>query len=137
MKKVIVIFFLISLGFTSIAQSKIEIPEGKALVYFIRPTPYALLAKVKIFCDGKYIGATRGMTYIYTFVEPGKHSFSTKELQKADFEHSFEAGKVYYVEHMIFPGAFLIKRSDFMVLFDEDEAKELLKNNSLSRNQVE
>ena len=136
MKRITVLFFLLALTFTTEAQLKIDIPKDKALVYFIRPTPYALIAKVKILCDEEYIGATRGMTYIYTFVDAGEHSFRTKELQKARLNYNFEAGKIYYIKHKILPGVLLIRRSEFEII-NESEALVLLKNNALSRNQVE
>jgi hypothetical protein len=72
-------------------------PEGKALVYIIRYKK-GIFDKLKIICDGKYLGATKARTFLYTIVDPGHHVFHIEKYSVAEVEIDVEAGKLYFIE---------------------------------------
>ena len=83
-----------------------EPPEGKALVYIIRPSNLGKPFKFEVNCDGVYIGGTAGMLYIYVIVDPGNHLFVGIAENTSELEISAEAGKIYYIRQRPMIGLF-------------------------------
>lgn len=73
-------------------------PDGKALIYFIRPSAVGSVVNMKITCDGRHIGSTTGKRYIYALVEPGKREFVSHAENKDELPLVTEAGQTYFIE---------------------------------------
>lgn len=134
--KVVLIFILIGLSVSETFAQKetIEVPEDKALVYILRPSIFGFAIKMKIDCDGKYIGATTAKRYIYHFVDAGEHTFSCETEAIDEIVYDFKAGETYYIKQSINPGV-IMARSNFL-LIDKTEAEKLFKKCKLSKHQV-
>ena len=114
------------------AESKlIPAPEGKALVYFVRPKFVGTAINFKVYCDSTYIGFTKGVNYIYTIVEPGKHTLFSQAENKAELQMILEAGKTYFIEQIPQMGA--IKARNKLVVLEDADGKAKLEKCKLSK----
>lgn len=98
-----IILFLMLFGLTSaIAQEdakKIVPPDGKALVYLVRPSKVGSLVTFTTTCDDKVVGKTKGNRFVYTIMDPGSHTLATTGGEKdAQLNLTTEANKIYFVE---------------------------------------
>ncbi|MBN1822640.1 MAG: DUF2846 domain-containing protein [Prolixibacteraceae bacterium] len=100
-------------------MEKIEIPEGKALVYILRPAFLGKLIKIRVFDDNEHIGYTIGKTYIYAFLSPGSHTLISKAENTSKLQLEVEAGKVYYIEQKVSIG--FIKARNRLILINEND----------------
>lgn len=117
------------------AQAKtLEVPAGKALLYIVRPNPLGLAIRFTVLCDSAYIGATGGLRFLYTYLDPGKHEITSKAENTAKLEIELTAGEVYYVEQIPRLG-FLIARNKLRLL-DEATGREKLGACTLSAENV-
>lgn len=105
-------------------------PEGKALVYIVRPSSFGFAIKMTVTCDGEYVGTTAGKRYIYTVLSPGNHLFVSKAENKSELSIVLEEGKTYYLEQQVKMG--LIKARNKLVRLDEVEGRNKLSKCSLS-----
>ena len=100
------------------AQAKtLSANEEKALIYIVRPNFLGTAIRFKVYCDDKYIGATGGQRFIYTYQDPGMHLFLSKAENKSTLELEVEAGKIYYIEQIPTMG-FLYARNRLRLLDD-------------------
>lgn len=84
-------------------------PEGKALMYFVRPSGRGGRYYVKIICDGKYIGRMKGKQFLYTILDLGNHTiFSDNGGEHgssfsgvSELNLRVEAGKTYFLHVII------------------------------------
>ena len=122
-----IIFSLItSFGFSQDKDPKTFTPDqGKALVYILRPSAYAMAIKFKVSSDGIEIGATRGKRFVYTMLTPGKHTIVSKANNTAQLELTVEAGKTYFIKQT--PTMGITAGNDLSVL-DETTGREDLKS---------
>ena len=74
-----------------------EVPEGLALIYFYRPQANVGINVIPVFIDEQFVGITKGNTYVFATVEPGKHVLWAKSFNTAAIEVEVEAGRTYYV----------------------------------------
>ncbi|MBI9038735.1 MAG: DUF2846 domain-containing protein [Bacteroidales bacterium] len=72
----------------------------KALVYVIRPSALGCAIGMKVSVNDTYIGTTGGKRYIYTFLDPGKYSITSKAENEAEILIEVQAGKTYYIEQI-------------------------------------
>lgn len=78
-------------------------PEGKALVYIIRPS-IKVIKMAMIICDGKYINMISAKQYLTIILDPGEHIIyseiggtgAVNGLSKLKF--NTESGKIYFIE---------------------------------------
>ena len=105
-------------------------PEGKALVYVLRPTSIGSIVKMEVTANGQYIGATGGKRYIYTLLDPGKYIFSSKAENTSELHIVLEAGKTYYLEQKVKMG--LIMARNELLRLDDIEGHKKLSQCSLS-----
>ena len=105
-------------------------PEGKALVYVLRPTSIGSIVKMEVTANGQYIGATGGKRYIYTILDPGKYIFSSKAENTSELHIVLEAGKTYYLEQKVKMG--LIMARNELLRLDDIEGHKKLSQCSLS-----
>ena len=90
--------------------------SGKALIYIVRPSGYAMAVKFKVSFDGNEIGATKGKKFLYIMVSPGKHTIISKANNSAQMEIDVEAGKTYFIKQTATLG---ITASNELTLLDE------------------
>jgi hypothetical protein len=102
----------------------LTVPQGKAVVYILRPAFMGFAINFKVFVDGTQIGVTKGKTYIYTAVDPGKHTIMSQAENKEELAMVFEEGKTYFIEQIPTMGA--LKARNKLVKLDEAAAIEKL-----------
>ncbi|MBN1757757.1 MAG: DUF2846 domain-containing protein [Chitinispirillaceae bacterium] len=78
--------------------------SDKAVLVIMRTTSYGAGATISNYLDGKIIGQTKGKSYFFTEVTPGKHSLVCRNENMRPHEINFEAGKVYYLQQAIYMG---------------------------------
>jgi hypothetical protein len=72
-------------------------PSDKALVYFMRPSPYGFAVNFQIWDGDHFIGLSQAKSYFAYTCEPGTHLFLGIAENKVALEADVEAGKSYYV----------------------------------------
>lgn len=105
-------------------------PEGKALVYVLRPTSFGSIVKMEVTANGQYIGATGGKRYIYTILDPGKYIFSSKAENTSELHLVLEPGKTYYIEQKVKMGIIMARNE--LLRLDDIEGHRKLSQCSLS-----
>jgi len=98
--------------------------EGKAIVYFIRPSSLAKLVTIGVECDGNGLGSTKPKQYIYAILDPGKHTFTSHTENHASLDLTLEAGKIYYIQQKIKVGL-VVARVGLEVMNESDGRKAL------------
>lgn len=100
MKRLIIITLFLALMMSSEITSAqgFEPPsEGKAVVYFARPTKYGKVAPFEFFHNDKYIGVFIGEQYMRYECDPGEHLFWASSENKDYMSAELEAGETYIV----------------------------------------
>jgi hypothetical protein len=109
-------------------------PEGKALVYIVRPSDFGRSVKFKVTVDGEYIGATGGSRFIYAVLEPGSHLIVSKAENASELAIVLEAGQTYYLEQKIQMG--LLKARNKLARIEDEEGRKKLESCVLSNDLV-
>ena len=97
------ILVLVSIGSYSAgisAAPQIEVPEGKAVIYFFRTGFGGGAIKFHVHdMEGKAVGylGKNGDNFTIT-VDPGQHQYWSRAARRNDVILNVEAGKVYYVK---------------------------------------
>lgn len=102
----------------------LEPPEGKSLLYVYRPSVAGAVIPMPVICDERMIGSTRGKTFIYAYIAPGKHTITAEAERPATLEIETEAGKTYYIRQKVKMGI-AMARTD-LELVDEAEGRNKL-----------
>lgn len=71
--------------------------QGKALIYFMRPSGFAFAIHFQIWEDYQMAGLSQAKSYFAYECDPGKHLFIGRAENKVAVEADVEAGKTYYV----------------------------------------
>lgn len=98
--------------------------EGEALVYVIRPSNLGKSVRMKVNCDGVYLGSTGGKRYIYALLEEGPHLFTSKAEKTSELPLVLEGGETCYLEQKIKMGLFKA-RNNLERIEDEEGARKL------------
>lgn len=101
-------------------------PPGTALVYIVRPSKMGMAIKMKVYCDGKYLGATGGGRFIYAILEPGSHIFMSKAENESELPIVLEPDQTYFLEQKVKMGI-LKARNNLARLGDEEGLDKLYK----------
>lgn len=101
----------------------IVIPEGKAIVYFIRPSVVGTIVPFKVSCNDSLIGSTTGKKYLYVVLEPNTYKFVSKAENDAELELKVEPGKAYYIEQKPKMGIVMARNDLFLLNITEGEQK--------------
>jgi hypothetical protein len=119
-------FFLFTLAATAQEDAKtLTPPEGKSLIYVVRPSKLGFAVGFSTSCDDKPVGKTKGHRFIYAILEPGSHKLTTTGGEKdATLELTTEAGKTYFVELVPKMGVMLARVK--MQVLEEKEGREKL-----------
>ena len=138
--------FLLSFLLTNCAVQKASVeadskakqlvaPEGKAIVYIMRPGTLGFAVKFKVNCDEKYIGATGGKRFIYTIQDVGKHKIVSYAENNEELEITFEANNTYYIEQIPKMGIMMARNK--LSILSVKEGKEKLSGCKLSKDCIE
>jgi hypothetical protein len=101
-------------------------PEGKALVYIVRPMGEADAVRMPVTCDGNELGTTGGRRYLYAMLDPGVHLFVSRGAGKSELPIVLEAKRTYYLEQEISSG-FSGTRNRLVRLEDAEGREKLFK----------
>ncbi|HUI94012.1 MAG TPA: hypothetical protein VLX68_17370 [Chitinivibrionales bacterium] len=77
---------------------------SKAALVIYRSTSFGPRMPVHNFIDGKYIGTTVGKCFFISKVDPGSRYVVGDAENKACAKINFEAGKVYYLQQILYFG---------------------------------
>ena len=124
-----VVFILSGCAATSMIaperQPNLSPSVDKATVVIIRD---AFMGNAIVFwnyIDGKFIGETKGKTYIVTQVNPGKHYLVVTTENTAVAQIDFKPGRIYYLREGIAMGIWRARTSGFSPMTPQ-EAKEAM-----------
>jgi hypothetical protein len=77
-------------------------PDGKAIVYVVRPSGLGGLIRFNVFVGDQEaaseMGFTRGSQYIYFNLTPGDHKIYSKAENWAETQVSVKAGDIVFIE---------------------------------------
>ncbi|MCF8373209.1 MAG: hypothetical protein K9H64_16440 [Bacteroidales bacterium] len=79
--------------------------EGKAVIYFVRVTPYGALISFEYFHQDRYIGIFKGKNYMRYECDPGEQLLWASSENKEFITTNLEAGKTYIVMVDVLMGA--------------------------------
>lgn len=85
-------------------KPEIKAIPDKAVLVIIRGTRFNSGTEVPNYLDGKFIGFTIGKSYFITQVEPGIHYIVSQAENRGCARLNFEAGKIYYLLQVLYPG---------------------------------
>jgi hypothetical protein len=117
-------------------QAAVAVPDGKAMVYLVEDivhVPFSTTV-LRLGIDGKWVGATKNLTYVGIAVDPGVHhvcvslqGMALYQLQKGIVlrQLTVEAGKTYYLRAQEVQGRDVLPLV-FVEPVDEDEGQFLL-----------
>jgi hypothetical protein len=88
-----------------------EAPEGKAMVYVLRPTMMGNKIQTKLAVDGEWKGVNRGNNYFFFPLDPGEHYVCSKAENRSVMTIKVEAGKTYYLQQHIHMGVMKARNS--------------------------
>jgi len=71
--------------------------QGKAIVYFMRPSGYGRLTDFQIWDGTYFVGLSQAGSYFAYQCDPGKHLFLGIAENKVAIEADLEGGKSYYI----------------------------------------
>jgi hypothetical protein len=107
-------FFLIACGPKHMITQDVRPPlvakSDKALLVIVRTMGfYAKRAVFDNYLDKIMIGQTQGKSYFITDVAPGEHYVMGHAENWSSARINFEAGRIYILHQLIFPGAWTIR----------------------------
>ncbi|HVX57113.1 MAG TPA: hypothetical protein VHA37_05250 [Candidatus Saccharimonadales bacterium] len=116
-----------------------EAPPGSATVYVIENAWLRRSPTVRIAMDGKWVGATRGWTYLVLTVKPGEHHLCISKQTRSDkFDNNValaplqaQPGQTYYFQadaaDFILPNLLMLEQ------INPDEARLLIAERALAQ----
>lgn len=120
----------------TITQSKVDkyktlkVPEGKAIVYFVRPSVVGTIIPFRVKCNDSLIGSTTGNKYLFIVLGPNKYKFVSEAENKSELELQVEPNKIYYIEQK--PKLGLVTARNQLILLNDDDGEQKLSKCSLS-----
>jgi len=106
-------------------------PQGKALVYVVRPNRAGGIIKFKFHVDGKHVGTTKSRQFLYSILNPGPHLFMSKAENRSEMQLNLEAGKTYFIKQKIKIGG--LKARNQLIQVNEREGREMLQKCKLGK----
>ncbi len=107
-----------------VSDKLVEIPEGKSVIYIVRPSAFGFLIPITVKIDDREIGTTMAEKYLYAIESPGEHTITAKAENNAELVLTTEAGKTYFIQQDIRMG--LIMARNKLNLIDAEEGKRKL-----------
>ncbi|MDO8951151.1 MAG: DUF2846 domain-containing protein [Draconibacterium sp.] len=108
----------------------LAIPEGKAIVYFVRPSMVGTIVPFKVSCNDSLIGSTTGKKYLFVVLDPNTYKFISEAENDAELELQVEPDSKYYIEQK--PKMGLIMARNELSLLDNAEGEQKLAKCSIS-----
>lgn len=124
MKTILIVLFLVFQTFFLSAQEFNVVPEGKAVVYFVRASALGGLINFTFFDGEKVIGRFNGGKYMRYECDPGEHLFWARSENRSFVEANISTGNIYVID--VVPRMGGIKAA--VRLFPVDKAKYKLKS---------
>lgn len=75
-----------------------------AKVYVVRPSLAAPVVRMRVKCDGREVGSTKPMQYVYLELEPGFHTITSVAENSRSIEINLEPGKTVYIRQKVVAG---------------------------------
>lgn len=108
--------------------------KGKATVYIIRNSSIGSLIKMSVECNGMKIGSTKAKQYVYTVLDPGDFTFTSKTPENSGtLNITVEPGNTYYIKQQVKMGI-VVARTGLELMNDADGIKALNSCNLSSDN---
>ena len=100
-------------------------PEGKAIVYFVRPSVVGTIIPFKVSCNDTLIGSTTGNKYLFIVLEPNTYNLISKAKAEndAELELKVDTGKKYFIEQKPKMGIFMARNELILLNYEEGEQK--------------
>jgi hypothetical protein len=100
-------------------------PQGKSLVYVVRPTSLGKPFGGNITANGEFIGTTQGTLYVYAVLPPGDTQFKvTGHDTDSEINVTLEADHTYYIYQSVYPAIF--RGATSLKLVDSEEGRKAL-----------
>lgn len=138
-KNVLLLCLLLIMGVSVFAKDDapktITPPEGKAVIYIVRPSGSQGYYRLVNSIDGVELKSTGGNEFVYLVVDPGKHKVVCKGSTKpSELDVEVEAGKSAYVLQQIAtpPVGVAVYWCNLSLLTDEKKIAKAMKNSDLS-----
>jgi hypothetical protein len=100
-------------------------PADQSLIYVLRPSGWGNRAQTKLAVDGEWKGVNRANNYFFFTVQPGIHYFCSESVNRSIVVLTAEAGKTYYLEQQVHPGAMMKVRTQLGVMEETEGPKAL------------
>jgi hypothetical protein len=107
---------------------------GKAIVYIIRPSVFGSAIRMGIKYDDTLMGHTYSRQYVYTILDSGMHTFSSRAESKIELQLNLNPGKIYFIKQQVQPG--LLFAETRLVQLSEEEGRKYLKKCILSKDNI-
>jgi hypothetical protein len=105
-------------------------PEGKAIVYIVRPSVVGTIVPFKVSCNDSLIGSTTGNKYLFVVLESNTYKFVSKAENDSELELKVEPEKTYYIEQK--PKMGIVMARNELILLNNEEGEQKLTNCSIS-----
>jgi hypothetical protein len=110
------------------ALKTFTIPADKGGIYVYRNESMGAAVKMDVKIDGKPLGQTAAKTYLYTEVEPGKHTISSEAENTDTLDVDVKPGTLTYVWQEVKMGI-LYARTKLHLMSDADGKAGVLETN--------
>lgn len=101
-------------------------PNGKSLVYIVRPSIYGFAVGFKVSVNGQYLGDTHGKSYLYCILNPGDQTITNSAENNTSVTLRTEPDKTYFLKQKVETGL-LTARAELELLNETDGRKALMK----------
>jgi len=98
--------------------------EDAAIIYVVRNSSVGLAIKFWAFADDDFLGVSRGKSYFFAEVPPGRHTFWSKAENVSALDLEVKAGRTYFLKQGVRIG--LGKARVKLVQIDEAEGRKLI-----------
>jgi len=104
------------------------VPADKAGIYIYRNESMGAAVKMDVELDGKPLGQTAAKTYLYTQVEPGKHTITSEAENTDTLDVDVKPGTLTYVWQEVKMGI-MYARTKLHLMNDADGEAGVLETN--------
>lgn len=108
--------------------------EDKALVYIVNSSLSTGVVVFNVAVNGNHIGSAGSKRFLYTYLESGTYTFSSKSENRSEVLLVVEAGKTYFLEQKPQMGILISGNKLFRI--DEKKGRHKLQKCSLSKTNV-
>ena len=110
-------------------------PEGKALVYILRPSIDGFLVSFKVSINNNKLGEIKAKNFLYAILDPGSHLFKEDRNIKSNWNLDINAGEILFLETFVVQTMGLKNGRCKFNLLTEKSGRKKLKRCNLSKKQ--